>query len=150
MAEDRVIGRGNQLPWHLPEDLKWFQQLTVGHIVVMGRRTFESIGKPLPKRETVVWTRSGRTWPEVRTISELKELGELADEREIFICGGAELYRCALPFCSDLYLTLVKRTVPDGDTFFPRFEDRFEKVAVIRETPELEIQHYRNRYLESY
>lgn len=145
MSRNRVIGRGRMIPWHLPEDFKWFKQLTLGHLLVMGRRTFESIGHALPGRETVVLTRSSWTHPGVRTAPSLETLSLPPDDpRKIFICGGAEVYRQALPFCGDLYLTVVKQEV-DGDTFFPPFEEQFELVETLRETPEFDIRHYRNR-----
>jgi dihydrofolate reductase len=146
MSENRVIGQGNRIPWHLPEDFKWFKQMTTGQVVVMGRKTFESIGKPLPNRETIILSRSNFQHPGVRTVAALSEI-PLADEaREVFICGGAEIYRQALPLCSDLYLTLVKRTV-DGDAFMPPFEDQFKAVAEILDRPEFKIIHYRNQAL---
>jgi len=144
MSLNRVIGAGNKIPWHLPEDFKWFKQMTTGHIIVMGRKTFESIAKPLPNRETIVLSRSQFNHPAVRTISGLNELPPLAGGREIFICGGAQIYALALPLCSDLYLTLVKQTM-DGDAFFPRFEDQFELAEEIRDTAQFKILHYRSR-----
>jgi dihydrofolate reductase len=142
MSLNRVIGRGNQIPWHLPEDFKWFKKMTTGNIVVMGRKTFESIGKPLPNRETIVISRSGFSFPRVRTVSSLEQIEIPGDSREIFICGGGQIYEQALVRCSDLYLTLVKKEV-EGDAFFPRFEDDFEKVAEIQDTPEFTILHYK-------
>ncbi len=144
MSLNRVIGAGNQIPWHLPEDFKWFKQMTTGHVIVMGRKTFESIGRPLPNRETIVLSRSRFSHPGVKTLRGLDELPALAGEREMFICGGAQVYAQALPLCSDLYLTLVKRTVA-GDALFPPFEDWFERAEEIRDTPEFKIVHYRNR-----
>ncbi len=144
MSLNRVIGAGGKIPWHLPDDFKWFKQMTTGHVIVMGRKTFESIGKPLPNRTTVVLSRSGFAHPGTQTIRRLKELPALAAGRRVFISGGAELYREALPQCSDLYLTLVKRHV-DGDTFFPPFEDEFELVEEVLDGPEFKILHYRNR-----
>ena len=111
MSENRVIGNGSQIPWHLPEDFKWFKQMTTGHIVVMGRTTFESIGRPLPNRETIVVSRSGFSYPGVRTVTSLDDIDVNADERNVFICGGAQIYALALPHCSDLYLTHVKQVV---------------------------------------
>lgn len=145
MSENRVIGRANAIPWHLPEDFKWFKRMTTGHVVVMGRRTFESIGRPLPNRTTVVLSRTGFQHPGVQTLSDLDQVGLAFPQGEIFICGGAEIYREALPRCSDLYLTLVKRQVEGGDAFFPPFEDRFELVTEIMDDPEFRILHYRNR-----
>lgn len=147
MSFNRVIGNGLKIPWHLPEDFKWFKQMTTGQIVVMGRRTFESIGRPLPNRTTIILSRSGFAHPGVETVKSLAELNQLEiGEREVFICGGAEIYAQALPQCSDLYLTLVKREV-EGDVLFPAFEDRFELVAKLRETTDFDILHYRNREL---
>src|SRR5262245_58412465 len=117
MSLNRVIGAGNKIPWHLPEVFKWFKHMTTGHVIVMGRKTFASIGKPLPNRETIVLSRGAFNHPGVRAIRSLEEL-PASDSRTIFICGGAQVYEQALPLCSDLYLTLVKRTV-EGDTFFP-------------------------------
>lgn len=142
MSLNRVIGAGNKIPWHLPEDFKWFKKMTTGHVIVMGRKTYESIGKPLPNRTTIVLSRSPLNIPGVSSISDLKQLSSLEFAgREIFICGGAQVYQLALPMCSDLYLTLVNRTV-EGDAFFPRFEDRFGLKAVILDRPEFKILQY--------
>jgi dihydrofolate reductase len=145
MSHNRVIGAGNRIPWHLPEDFKWFKKMTTGHVIVMGRKTFESIGKPLPNRTTIVLSRSPLKIPGVRIVEDLKQLDALEAEfarREIFICGGAQIYEQALPLCSDLYLTLVKRNV-NGDTFFPAFEDTFALAEEVLEGPEFKILHYR-------
>jgi dihydrofolate reductase len=147
MSQNRVIGAGNKIPWHLPEDFKWFKKMTTGHIIVMGRKTFESIGKPLPNRETIVLSRGQFQYPGVRTIPDLSQIDPSRETREIFICGGAQIYAHALPLCSDLYLTLVKRTV-QGDAFFPQFEDRFQLAEGILDGPEFKILHYRNPALE--
>ena len=151
MSLNRVIGAGNKIPWDLPEDFKWFKKMTTGHILVMGRRTFESIGKPLPNRTTIVLTRSPKPIAGVWTIAELNQLEPTDPQfagREIFICGGAQVYEQALPLCSDLYLTLVKRVV-EGDAFFPSFEERFELGAVLFDSPEFKILHYQRRCNDS-
>jgi dihydrofolate reductase len=148
MSLNRVIGRGNQIPWHLPEDFKWFKQMTTDQVIVMGRKTFESIGRPLPNRETVVLSRSGFQHPGVRTVANLSAIDLAAETRTVFICGGAEIYRQTLPFCGELFLTLVKREVSDGDAFFPPFEDWFELVEEIRDTSEFKIMRYRGRRLD--
>lgn len=144
MSLNRVIGAGNQIPWHLPEDFKWFKATTTGHVIVMGRKTFESIGRPLPNRTTIVLSRAGWTHPGVTTIGSLEELAPLGAGRRVFICGGAQIYQQALPLCSDLFLTLVKREVT-GDAVFPPFEEQFELAEEIRDTPEFKILHYRAR-----
>ena len=146
MSENRVIGAGNRIPWHLPEDFKWFKSLTTSNVVVMGRRTFESIGRPLPNRETVVLSRSGFAHPGVRTIRSLDEIDLGNESREVFICGGANIYAQALPLCSDLFLTVVKRVV-EGDTFFPPFEPQFELEGMVSENDDFKVLHYRNQRL---
>jgi dihydrofolate reductase len=144
MSLNRVIGAGNKIPWHLPEDFKWFKQLTIGNVVVMGRKTFEAIGKPLPNRETIILSRLQFSYPGVRTIADLSQIDLVNEPRQVFICGGGQVYAQALPLCSDLYLTLVKREV-EGDAFFPAFESHFELAEEIRGTPEFKILHYRQK-----
>ena len=140
MAENRVIGNGPKIPWHLPEDFKFFKTTTMGHVIVMGRATFESIGRPLPGRETIVVSRSGFAYAGVRTVRSLDEIDVNADERDVFICGGAQIYSVALPLCSELLLTHVKREV-EGDVFFPPFESMFRAVAGLPGTTA--VRHWR-------
>ena len=143
MSLNRVIGNANKIPWHIPEDFKWFKQMTTGHILVMGRKTYESIGRPLPNRTTLVLTRGPLSAPGVQTIGDLNQIDPNRETREVFICGGAQVYEQALPLCSDLYLTLVKREV-EGDAFFPAFEHMFTAVEQVQDTPEFSITRYRN------
>ena len=142
MSLNRVIGRNNKIPWHLPEDFKWFKKMTTGQVIVMGRKTFESIGKPLPNRPTIVLRRSRYEHPGVQTVPDLAQIDLANEKRAVFICGGAQVYEQALPLCSDLYLTLVKRII-DGDTFFPMFEDHFQPMAEVFDCPYFKIIHYR-------
>jgi dihydrofolate reductase len=116
VAANGVIGRGGQLPWHLPDDLRHFKQLTLNHTVIMGRRTFESIGRPLPQRRSIVVSRSlSRAQVEVvRTLDEAIRLGGDA----AFVIGGAMLYAEALPRANILHLTELDDPV-EGDTLFP-------------------------------
>ena len=144
MSLNRVIGAGNQIPWHLPEDFQWFKKTTTGHVLVMGRKTFASIGRPLPNRETMVLSRSNFQHPGVKTIRSLEELPPLVGERQVFICGGAQIYEQLLPQCAELLLTLVQREV-QGDAFFPQFEDAFELAEEIRDTREFKILRYQRR-----
>jgi dihydrofolate reductase len=146
MSENRVIGHGNQIPWRLPEDFKWFKRMTTGNVIVMGRKTFESIGRPLPDRETIILSRGGFQHPGVRTVTDLGAIDLAHETRDVFICGGAQIYEQALPQCSDLYLSLVKRVV-EGDAFFPPFEERFDLVEQIADNADFKILHYRNRML---
>ena len=124
MAENRVIGAGNDLPWRLPEDLKRVRALTTGHHIILGRRNYESIGKPLPNRTNIVLSRQPGYVPPAGCLgaASLDEALTLcAGDSEVFIFGGAEIYRTALPRTERMYLTLVHATVP-GDTLFPEFD----------------------------
>ena len=142
MSLNRVIGAEGKIPWHLPEDLRFFKRTTFGHVVLMGRKTYESLGKPLPGREN--WVVSSRPLTGVRIIHDLDELAEPRDGREIFIIGGAQLYAALLPACAELLLTLVKREV-SGDVFFPPFEEAFRLEEVLQSSDQLEIRRYRRR-----
>ena len=123
MSENRVIGRGGQLPWHLPDDLKRFKTLTMGHHLLMGRRTFDSIGRPLPGRTTIVLSRDA-TWRAdgVLRAGTLDEaIGLAASDPQPFIVGGGELYAQSLARVDRLYLTLVHSTM-QGDAYFPEID----------------------------
>jgi len=119
-AENNAIGKGNRMPWHLPNDFKYFKEKTLNHSVVMGRKTFESIGKPLPERRNIVMTKNTNyLHEEVDVVNNIDELLLYCrDEREIFIIGGAEIYKQTLPLAHKVLLTRVHTTV-DGDAFFP-------------------------------
>ena len=129
MAENRVIGRNNSLPWRLPNDMRHFMQTTLGRPVIMGRKTFESMKAPLPGRTNIVltqnpdWQRDG-----VQVVATLKEAIELAESQglidgvdEVMVIGGAQIYEMALPMADKLYVTLV-HDEPQGDVFFPEFD----------------------------
>ena len=146
MSLNRVIGSGDKIPWHLPDDFKWFKRMTTGNVVVMGRKTFESIGRLLPDRKTIVLSRSGFTHPEVTVVGDLRWIDPEQEHGDVFICGGAQIYEQALPLCSELFLTTVKQYV-HGDTFFPPFEDRFAVLEEIIDLPEFKITRYKNREL---
>jgi len=120
MAENRVIGRHGGIPWDLPEDRRRFRELTWGHPVIMGRKTFESIGHPLPGRENIVLTRQRGYRPEGCLVAHDLEsaLEACPGSGEIFICGGAEIFREALPRADRIYLTIV-HIETEGDTYFP-------------------------------
>ena len=130
MSENRVIGRDGALPWHLPTDLARFKSITIGHSVIMGRKTFESVGQPLPKRRTIVITRNyDYQAAGVFIAHSLDEALDLAaHEDEIFILGGEAVYQIALPRADRLYLTIVHATI-QGDTYFPPIEpDQWELI----------------------
>jgi dihydrofolate reductase len=125
MDENRGIGKGNHLPWRLSADLKRFRELTLGHHILVGRKTFQSIGKPLPGRQTIVVTRDKGFEPEgcltAHSVEDGIRLARQRGESELFICGGAEIYARSLRVADRMYLTLV-HTVTDADTFFPEWE----------------------------
>lgn len=122
-STNRVIGANNKLPWHLPDDLKRFKALTIDHSLIMGRKTFESIGKPLPRRRNIVVTRSTASLgPGVTVAHSVDEaLALVASEDEVFIAGGGEIYKQMLDRASRMYLTIVD-TVVEGDAYFPDYD----------------------------
>lgn len=124
MAENRVIGRDGELPWRLPDEMRFFVRTTRGHTVVMGRRTFESFGQPLPNRRNIVVTRDRSYAPAGAEVAHSLEdaLALAAEDAEVFVAGGAEIYRQSLPRADRLYLTLVHGQ-PQGDTLFPEFDE---------------------------
>lgn len=134
-SENAVIGKDGGLPWHLPEDLKRFKALTTGHILIMGRKTFESIGRPLPGRYTIVVSRSKPVLPRIVTpvgsieeaFAHIKEIAAAWPE-EVFIVGGGDIYRQTLPLVDRIYLTKVHQQV-EGDTTYPL--DRLQDFEVL-------------------
>ncbi len=146
MTRARVIGRGNKLPWKIKEEMQHFKQTTTGGVVIMGRKTFESIGRPLPNRFNIVVSRSMEPREGIEVARSVEEAIEKAKKHnlEIFIIGGAEIYRQALPMADKIMVSLIK-TNYDGDTYFPEIgkewkeenrEDRreFEIVTYARES----------------
>jgi len=118
-SENDVIGRGNRLPWHLPADLRHFKSLTIGKPVLMGRKTYESIGKALPQRTNIVMSRSTQFAPgDCRVVGAVQEACAIAGGDPLMVIGGAEIYRQCLPLASRIHLTLVHTHIEDGDTFF--------------------------------
>ncbi|MGK0238153.1 MAG: dihydrofolate reductase [Candidatus Pelagisphaera sp.] len=142
MSQNRVIGNGPNIPWRISEDFKWFKAKTMGGVLIMGRKTWDSIGRPLPGRTTAVVSRSQPQLPEgVELLDSLEAIETKGYEAPVWICGGGEIYRQALPRCQELFLTLVKRDV-EGDAFFPEFEDQFRLEAILRDESEFQIRHY--------
>lgn len=141
MSENRVIGNAGEIPWHLPEDFKWFKKTTMGAILVMGRKTYESIGRPLPGRDTYVLSRQAREIKGVHSFTQLEALDHLETDKTIWIAGGGEIYRQMLGKCSELYLTRVHQTV-EGDAFFPEFEDQFTLDTIIEKNDDFTIERW--------
>jgi dihydrofolate reductase len=124
MAENRVIGKDNQLPWRLPADLKHFKALTTGHPILMGRKTYQSIGRPLPNRTNLILTRDPLFQVNgcITVASVEAALQSLRSSDESFVIGGAEVYRLLMPYVTRIYLTIVHQTIA-GDTTFPDLDD---------------------------
>ncbi len=168
MARNRVIGKDNKLPWHFPEDLKNFKKLTTGSTVIMGRKTFESIGRPLPNRENFVLSRQGcHSEAEGRRISESRSFAALRMTNEAslnffpsldealkniktenaYIIGGAELYKQTIDKVDGIYLTRIDADY-EGDAFYPEIPDSFEEVdieALREKNPKIEVVFYQKK-----
>lgn len=144
MTPQRVIGLQGRLPWHYPEDLKFFRQTTTGHTVLMGRKTYESIGKPLPNRRNIVLSTTLSPQPGVEVIRELAQLETLPgldSQGTIFLIGGAQLFDLLLPDCAGVYLT---RVLPpyEGDVSLQPFEHLFDEGKLLSATAELEYRYH--------
>ena len=143
MASNRIIGKDGDLPWKLSEDLKWFKKMTVGFPIVMGRKTMESLGRPLPKRRNIVISRNLESIAEgfelVRSCDEAVTL--LAGEEQASIIGGAQIYGEMIPLCDEVLLSYVFHPY-EGDTVLPEFEDTFEIKEVIYRDEDFELRRY--------
>lgn len=143
MTDERVIGLDNDLPWHIPEDLKVFKKTTSGYPILMGRKTWESIGRPLPNRRNIVITRNKNWHAEgadvIHSIEDLKNLNITEDQ--VFIIGGAEIYAVFLPYVDELLVSKVHKDYA-GNTKFPEFDSYFSEFKVIEEFNEFELRQY--------
>ena len=137
IGENHAIGKNNQLLWHMPNDLKHFKDITSGRTIIMGRKTFDSVGKPLPKRRNIVVTRQDITIPGCEVVKSIEDgLALCKNEDEVFIGGGAEIYKLAMHLTDRIYLTIIHKSF-DADTFFPGI-DKSEWKEVKREDFELD------------
>ena len=128
VAENRAIGRNNSLPWRLPDDLRYFKKMTLGKPVIMGRKTYEELGKPLPGRLNIILSKAEQTsLPEgvlhfvslENALAYLENQPDLSENQEIFVIGGGQVFELALPLADKLYITKVHAQIPDADAFFP-------------------------------
>jgi dihydrofolate reductase len=142
LARNRVIGRNGKLPWRLPEDFKHFKATTMGGALIMGRVSYEEIGRPLPGRETIVLSGTATEIPGVSIVRNWAEIEALFPEKKLFLAGGAQLYEQGLLMCNELILTHVNLE-PDGDAFFPPYRDYFDDGEVLSETAEFTIRRHR-------
>lgn len=141
LARNRVIGRHGRLPWRIPEDFRHFKATTMGGVLIMGRVSFEEIGRPLPGRETVVLSRTAETIPGVTVARDFSEIWSLFPDKPLFLAGGAKLYAQALPWCAQLILTHVNLE-PEGDAFFPEYEGLFDAGEVLAQTELFTIRRH--------
>ncbi len=142
LTNHRVIGCGGRLPWRLPEDFKHFKATTMGGVLVMGRVSYEEIGRPLPGREIVVMSRTAGDIPGVTVVRDWAQLWPLFPDKKLFLAGGANVYAQGLHLCSELILTHVRGDYA-GDAYFPRWEDFFDAGTVMSESPEFSIRRHR-------
>ena len=151
MSENRVIGAKGKIPWHIADDFRWFKHKTMGDTLLMGRKTFESIGQPLPGRRTVVLSRTMAPAPGIEVYPDVAQLTAKLEApftfslARVWVCGGEQIYREMLRSCCHLYLTRVKRQT-EGDTFFPAFEDAYTFESVIHETDEFRVERWLNEH----
>lgn len=143
IAENRAIGKNNDLLWHIPEDFKHFKEKTMGHAIVMGQKTYESIGKPLPNRTTIVLSNDPAVNIEgvimARTFDEVFAKAREIEKEEIFICGGGSVYAQTIDLADKLYLTVVKGNF-EADVFFPEY-GQFTKVISERKSSDEEFEY---------
>lgn len=141
-SENNIIGKGNSIPWHLPADMRYFRRLTTGNVVIMGRKTFDSIGKTLPDRANVIVTRQNDfRVPGAFVAHSLRDALEKgrASGRDVFVIGGEEIYRQALPYVDRVYLTRIHAHI-DGDARFPQM-DKKEWLLVSTESKTPDEKH---------
>ena len=143
ISENSVIGKNGDLPWRISEDLKWFKKITLGHTLLMGRKTWESLPGALPKREN--WILSSKIQPnnsKIRVFKKIQDALDAAKDRTLFIIGGGELYRQTLPLCDELYVSEVHRIIENGDAFFPSFKNDFQVIEKLFESPEFTLNRW--------
>ncbi len=147
MANNRVIGKDNKLPWHFSSDLKFFKQLTMGQTIIMGRKTFESIGKPLSGRENFVVSRTSRQSDGgLKYFISTKDAVSAAKTRDCFIIGGGSIFKETMPLIDGIYLTRIHADY-EGDTFYPEIPEFFmeESKTLLQESPKLEVLFLANQ-----
>ncbi len=143
ISQDGVIGRGGDLPWRLPADLRWFKKITLGHTILMGRKTWDSLPGALPGRKNWVLSKKAAQVTGMTVFRSFEEVGsKLLPEQDLFIIGGGEIYSLGLPFCHELYLTEVHQKVPDGDAFFPHFKSDFEPAEIIDDNKDFLLRRW--------
>ena len=143
MDKNRVIGKNNQLPWHISDELKNFKKFTTGNTILMGRKTFESIGRPLPNRNNVVISTSLQPTEGIDVCKNIEEgiTNAKSYGKDIFIIGGAQIYKQMLPLVEKMYISYIKKE-HDGDVFFPEFDENEWQIESRQDFPEFELVIY--------
>lgn len=150
IGKNRELGKGNSLLWDIPEDMKHFRETTRGHAVIMGRKTFESIGRPLPERTNIIITRDASylihdtSVKVVHSLEEALEFGKTIEQEELFIIGGAQIYELAKPYADKLYLTVVDKKFPEADAYFPDYS-KFGNIIAEKKSRD---ENYSYKFLE--
>jgi dihydrofolate reductase len=142
IAENGTIGLNNKIPWHIPEELKFFRNMTSGATVLFGRKTFESIGKVLPNRKNVILSRSNIVIPGGIVVHSMEELLNLAGD--VWVCGGGSIYKLLLPACRELYLSTIRGNY-DGDAVFPEYESMFDKEHTLFDGEQFYVTKFVNK-----
>ncbi len=145
VSQNGVIGRQGDLPWRLSGDLKWFKKITMGHIILMGRKTWESLPGILPGRENWVLSRTMNQTEGIRVFPTIDSAFSEIGDRILFIIGGGELYSATLKDCTELYLTEVLQEVEDGDAFFPNHLEWFDPVETLHECEEFKLRRWKRK-----
>jgi dihydrofolate reductase len=134
-----VIGKKGDLPWRIPGELKWFKKITMGHIIVMGRKTWDSLPGLLPGRENWILSRSNHSIENAKVFTSFDEVENTAGDRTVFIIGGGEIYSAFLPKCEEIYLTEVPQIIQDGDAFFPSYKNDFHCTETLEKNDDFTI-----------
>ena len=143
VSQNGVIGKNGDLPWRIPGELKWFKKITMGHIMVMGRKTWDSLPGILPGRENWVLSSTLKEKKGIKIFSSFESALNEAGVRTIFIIGGGQIYSSLLPQCSELYITEVQQFIEEGDAFFPSFEKDFIPTETLEENKEFIIKKWK-------
>ena len=143
VSQNGVIGKKGDLPWRIPGELKWFKKITMGHIMVMGRKTWDSLPGILPGRENWVLSSTLKEKSGIKIFSSFESALNEAGSRTIFIIGGGQIYSSLLPQCNELYITEVQQVIENGDAFFPSFEKDFIPTETLEKNKEFIIKKWK-------
>ena len=143
VSQNGVIGKNGVLPWRIPGELKWFKKITMGHIMIMGRKTWDSLPGILPGRENWILSSTLKAKKGIKIFSSFESALNEAGTRTIFIIGGGQIYSSLLPQCSELYITEVQQFIEEGDAFFPSFEKDFIPTETLEENKEFIIKKWK-------